>query len=126
MRFELVFCRKIRRFNSVWFLCVVMAWKLVWTFEFEKRLRKLDPFIQRRIEKEIRQVEQNPFVGKPLSFRFLREKKVLQYRVYYLIYEEFVVVFVVGLSDKKDQPSVIAKIKSLMPLFYEEIRKKFT
>lgn len=99
---------------------------IVLTDEFEKYLRKLDNSLQLQIDKEIEQLESNPSVGKPLGYSFFREKKVRNYRIYYLIYEEYLVVFLITISDKKDQQSTIDKIKGLIPIYKEEIRRKFT
>ncbi len=101
-----------------------MSYKIFTTDEFDKRFKKLDKQLQRLIAKEIDQLEDNPFVGKQLSYPFFREKKVMNYRVYYLVYEEYVVVFVITISTKKDQQDAIDKIKSLIPYYQEEIRKK--
>ncbi|MEK6950571.1 MAG: type II toxin-antitoxin system RelE/ParE family toxin [Nanoarchaeota archaeon] len=94
------------------------------TEEFEKRFKKLDPQLQSQVEKEIDQLENNPYVGKPLGYVFFREKKVLNYRVYYLIYDEYVVVFVITISTKKDQQETIDTIRSLFSYYREEIRKR--
>ncbi|MBI3334253.1 hypothetical protein HYZ97_02100 [Candidatus Pacearchaeota archaeon] len=40
--------------------------------------------MQNRIEKEISQLEDNPFVGKPLGYKFFREKRVDKFRIYFL------------------------------------------
>lgn len=99
-------------------------YKIFTTEEFEKRFKKLDAQVQTEITKEIDQLEENPYVGKPLSYTFFREKKVRNYRVYYLIYEEYVVVFVITISTKKDQQEAIDKIKVLIPYYRDDIKKK--
>mgnify|MGYP001566637471 FL=1 len=99
-------------------------YKIFTTEEFDKDFEKLDTSIQRMIDNEIKQLETNPYVGKPLSYKFFREKKVRDYRFYYLIYDEYVVVFVVAISGKKDQQKAINKIRLLMPYYKEEIKKK--
>jgi len=99
--------------------------KIFTTEEFDKDFEKLDTSIKRMIDNEIKQLEINPYVGKPLGYKFFREKKVKNYRFYYLIYEEYVVVFVVAISGKKDQQKAIDKIRLLMPYYKEEIKKKF-
>ncbi len=101
-----------------------MGYKIFTTDEFDRRYKKLDKQLQRAIAKEIDQLEDNPFVGKQLSYPFFREKKIMNYRVYYLVYEEYVVVFVITISTKKDQQDAIDKIKSLIPHYQEEIKKK--
>lgn len=94
------------------------------TEEFDKDYQKLDSSIQRMIDNEIKQLEADPYVGNPLGYKFFREKKVKNYRFYYLIYDEYVVVFVVAMSDKKNQQKAINKIKLLLPIYRQEIRKK--
>ena len=101
-----------------------MAYKIFTTDEFDRRYKKLDKQLQQAISKEIDQLEENPFVGKQLSYPFFREKKIINYRFYYLIYEEYVVVFVITISTKKDQQDAIDKIKSLIPHYQEEIKRK--
>ena len=93
------------------------------TEEFDKTFIKLDKSIQKSIDDEIEQLEKNPYVGKPLGFRFFREKKVKNYRFYYLIYDEHVVVFVVAISDKKNQQKAIDTIKTLIPHYRSIIEK---
>ena len=80
--------------------------------------------LQREIAKEINQLEENPYSGKPLGYKFFREKKIMNYCVYFLVYAEFVVVFVITISTKKDQQEAIDKIRSLIPYYQQEIRKK--
>ncbi len=101
-----------------------MKFKVYTTEEFDRLFSKLDPGIQRQIAKEIDQLEDNPLVGKPLGYNFFREKKVQNYRVYYLIYEMHLVVFIITLSGKKDQQKAIDKIKKLIPYYRELIKKK--
>ena len=98
--------------------------KIFTTDEFDKFFSKLDNSLQKQIEKEIEQLQINPFAGKPLGYKFFREKKIKNYRAYYLVYEEYVAVFVITLSNKKDQQKAINTIKSLIPLYREEIKKK--
>ena len=94
------------------------------TDEFDKDFDRLDNSIQLQINNEISQLEINPYVGKPLGYKFFREKKVGVQRFYYLIYVDYVVVFIIALSGKKDQQKAINSIKSLLPFYREEIKKK--
>ena len=100
-------------------------YKIYTTNEFDKDFNKLDKSLQDQVAKEIEQLRISPYVGKPLGYKFFREKKVKNYRLYYLIYEEYVVVFVIAMSDKKDQQKVIDAVKDLLPHYREEIRKRF-
>ena len=99
-------------------------YRIFTTEEFDQRFKKLDYQIQEQIRKEIDQLETNPHAGKPLGYTFFREKKVQNYRVYYLIYDEYIVVFVITVSTKKDQQDAIDRIKSLIPYYREEIKTK--
>jgi|SRR3989338_11294473 len=99
-------------------------YKIFTTEEFDKDFKKLDSTIQKRISNEIEQLKENPYVGKSLGYKFFREKKVMNYRFYYLVYEEHIVVFVVALSGKKDQQDAIDSIKELLPFYKEDIKKK--
>ncbi len=53
-----------------------MTYKIYTTEEFDRDFRKLDGSLQQQIEKEIGQLETNPYVGKPLGYKFFREKKI--------------------------------------------------
>ena len=99
-------------------------YKIYKTKEFENDFSRLDKSIKIQIDKEIEQLEENPFRGKPLGYKFFREKKAGNYRFYYLIYEDLVVVFLIAISDKKDQQGTVNAIKSLIPNYKEEIRKR--
>ena len=98
--------------------------KIFTTEEFDRDFEKLDKSLQIQITKEIDQLKINAFAGKPLGYKFFREKRVKNYRIYFLIYEDYVVVFVIAISDKKDQQMVINKIKHLIPYYREKIKKK--
>ena len=50
-------------------------YKIFTTEEFDKKFRKLDKQLQREIDNEIEQLQNNPFSGKPLGYPFFREKK---------------------------------------------------
>ena len=54
------------------------------------------------IQKIPKQLAENPLAGKPLSYRFLREKCIKEKRVYYLIYEDLNLVLIVATSGKKN------------------------
>tara|TARA_Y100000310_G_scaffold345846_1_gene471158 strand:+ start:49181 stop:49492 length:312 start_codon:yes stop_codon:yes gene_type:complete len=94
------------------------------TDQFDKSFNKLDDLIQRQIGDVIEQLETNPYSGKPLGYKFFREKKIKNHRIYYLIYDDIVVVFVIAISGKKDQQTTIDKIKKMVPYYQEEIKKK--
>ena len=101
-----------------------MKYKIFTTKEFDRLFNKLDPEVKKQIGKKIDQLENNPFVGKSLGYNFFREKKIQNYRIYYLIYKGYLVVFVISLSDKKGQQKAIDMIKELIPKYKEEILKR--
>lgn len=89
-------------------------YKIYHTFEFDKQLeKKLTKEERKEVENfEKKQLQELPFVGDPLSFPFLREKKVGGKRIYYLIYEKLGVVLMTAISDKKSQQTTIDAIKN--------------
>ena len=101
-------------------------YRIFTTEEFDRDFEKIDYSIQKQIEVILEKLEVNPYVGKPLGYEFFREKKIQNYRVYYLIYDSYVAVFVIAISDKKDQQDVINKIKSLIPFYRDEINRKIS
>ena len=52
-----------------------MEYKIYTTGEFDRRFSKLDKELQRQVDKEIEQLQANPYAGKPLGYKFFREKK---------------------------------------------------
>ena len=56
---------------------------------------------------------------------FLREKKIKKWRIYYLIYDKYLVLYFINVSDKKLQQSTIDKIKSELDLLKEYIESKY-
>ncbi len=101
-----------------------------WIFEqteiFDKNFSKLIPQnVQDAFKKQIKKLlTENPYCGKPLGSKFFREKKIKKWRIYYLIYEEFLVLYFVNLSDKNLQQQVIDRIKSELDLLKEYIELK--
>jgi len=70
-------------------------------------------------------LSENPYCGKPLGYKFFREKKIKKWRIYYLIYEEYLVLYFINLSDKILQQTTIDKIKSELNLLKEYIEVKY-
>lgn len=77
-----------------------------------------------RIKKISEQLKQNPYVGKPLSYPFLREKRVDDKRIYYLVYEDLGAVLLVSVSDKKMQQQTIDEIKMSFNILRGELERK--
>ena len=64
-----------------------------------------------------KQLALNPFVGDPLNYRFLREKRIKGRRIYYLVYEDLKLILCVATSQKKDQQTTIDHIKNHLDEF---------
>ena len=96
-------------------------YKIYHSQRFNKELFKFDKNFYDRVDKIEDQLVENPYSGKPLGVKWFREKKYEKYRIYYLIYDELQAVFMVGISEKKDQQKVINTIKILLDFFKEEL-----
>lgn len=90
-----------------------------------ERLRKAFKKRARRIDKIREQLKINPYVGKPLGYRFFREKRVDGKRLYFLIYEDIVLVLVVAISDKKAQQATINAIKMAFDVYKKDVYERF-
>ena len=60
-------------------------------------------------------------VGKPLSFPFIREKKLSGKRIYYLVYKDIAIILLVDVSNKKDQKETIKQIKKRLDKYKDYI-----
>jgi len=91
--------------------------KVIGTDTYLEKLNKW-PKIEKDIaEKLPRKLADSPFSGSPLSYKFLREKRIKERRVYYLIYEDLELVLLVATSGKKDQQATIDHIKENLDEF---------
>ena len=88
---------------------------------YDNKLKKLDKAEIERVEKFEQHIKQEPFSGKPLGYRFFREKKFNGKRLLFLVYEEHSVVFLVTITDKKAQQRDIDFIVSHLSVYKEEI-----
>ncbi|MCX6706833.1 MAG: hypothetical protein NT001_01690 [Candidatus Woesearchaeota archaeon] len=88
-----------------------MGFRVFRTKTFEKEFDKLPKKEQEEIDKLEKKLSENPYSGKPLGLVFFREKKLDGRRIYYLIYDDVVVILMVAISDKKTQQATIDAIK---------------
>lgn len=99
--------------------------KVFRTEEFEHKMEKLLTREQHKIVDNIEdEIAEKGFTGDPLGFRFLREKRIRDKRVYFLVYEDLKAVLMVSISDKKTQQQTIDKIKTFLPEFRKFIEEK--
>ena len=92
---------------------------------FDQELDKFDKEFREWLDKLEDQLADNPYAGDPLGVKWFREKKHKKYRVYFLIYDDLLSVFMVGISRKKDQQEVINTIRLLLNFFRDEIENMF-
>lgn len=86
--------------------------KVIGTDTYLKEISKWHKVEMEAAEKIPEQLKENPFVGQQLRYPFLREKRIKEKRVYYLIYEDLNLVLLVAVSGKKDQQDTIDHIVS--------------
>ena len=91
--------------------------KVIGTATYLKEIGKWPKTDKEVAEKIPKQLAENPFVGSQLRYPFLREKRVKEKRVYYLIYDDLKLVLLVAVSGKKDQQTTIDHISSHLDEF---------
>jgi mRNA-degrading endonuclease RelE of RelBE toxin-antitoxin system len=93
-----------------------MSYEVKTTTLFEEDFIKIIPKQYRDdVKKRLKKLADNPYVGKPLGDKYFRELKLDKFRIYFIIFEKEVVVFVVAVSDKKTQKYTIALIRERYP-----------
>jgi len=90
---------------------------------FDKELSRFDKKFQERVDKIEDKLVENPYYGSPFGTPYFRETRFENYRIYYLVYHDLKAVYMVAISDKKDQQKIINTIKLFMDFFREEIEK---
>ncbi len=81
------------------------------TETYQKGIKKWPKPEQQLVSKLYKELAENPFLGKQLTYRFLREKKIGGRRIYYLVYKDLQLVLLIATSGKKDQQNTIDHIK---------------
>lgn len=100
-----------------------MNYKVYRSESFKRELSKFDRNFQERVDKIEDELVENPYSGRPLGVKWVREKRYENYRIYYLVYNKLNSVFMVAISDKKDQQKIINTIRSMSDLFEEELKR---
>ena len=86
---------------------------------FEKEMGKISKFEKEKLQKMFLQLKENPYVGDSRRYRFFREKRIEEKRVYYLVYDDLKIVLMVTIGGKKAQEETIDEIIK----YFEEYRK---
>ena len=92
-------------------------YKVIGTETYLKKIEEWTKTNRLAAEKLPAKLAENPFVGDPLNYSFLREKRIKEKRIYYLIYEDIKLVLLVATSGKKDQQKTIDHIKGHLDEF---------
>ena len=89
---------------------------------YDEKFRELTKSDQERVDKFEQHLKQQPYSGKPLGYKFFREKKFNENRLIFLVYEDFNAVFLATITNKKMQQTVIDLIKRNLDKYKENIR----
>ena len=84
-----------------------MVYSVYITESFEEEVAKLSDFDTQNLQKIFLQLKENPYVGDQIKYRFFREKRLKEKRVYYLVYDDLNCVLIVAFGGKKVQQEII-------------------
>lgn len=98
-------------------------YKVYRSTSFQEEISRYDNNFQERVDKIEDRLVENPKYGSPLGVEWFREARYENYRIYFLVYEDLKSVFMVAISDKKDQQKIINTIRLFLEFFREEIEK---
>ena len=100
-----------------------MPFIVIGTATYQEELKNWPKVDRDAAEKLPQKLSENPFVGRQLTYPFLREKKIGGKRIYYLIYDDLQLVLLVAVSEKKDQQATIDHIKDSLDEFRRVARE---
>ena len=98
-------------------------YKIYATDTFREIYQTLDKSEQDWINKTKDNLKEFP-TGKPLGYRWFKEKKYLNKRLFFLIDEESKKVLLVSFASKKDQQKVIEEINNNLKEIKNLLKKK--
>lgn len=104
-------------------------YKVFSTETYDREVRKLPKEYQLMAERIAKELSFNPYSGRGLGYEFLREKRIKEKRMYFLVYDDIVLVLLIATSGKKDQKATINHIKNHLKEFKkyaEELSKRFS
>ncbi len=96
------------------------------SLHYKKKLLKLDKSEQNKVIKFEQDLKEQPFSGKPLGYKFFREKRFNGKRVLFLVYENHKCVFLVTITNKKAQQYEIDLIKANLDVYKNELEDILT
>ncbi|MDA3836023.1 MAG: hypothetical protein PF542_00210 [Nanoarchaeota archaeon] len=92
-----------------------MTYAVYITESFEKKTAMLSEKERRKIKNVFLKLKNNPYIGDAIRYKFFREKRIKEKRIYYLIYEDLQIVLVVAFGGKKTQQRTINEIIRYFP-----------
>ena len=101
-------------------------YRIVQTEWFEKQYEKLSGSEQRIVESIKNRLVENPRIGDILRHPMVREMRVRDKRLYFLVFEEWLAVLIVWIGDKKAQQKTINTILYMLPDYRKKMREKIT
>ncbi|OYT41152.1 hypothetical protein B6U80_01995 [Candidatus Pacearchaeota archaeon ex4484_26] len=99
------------------------GYKVYTTENFDRQLAKLTKEEQKRVHKIYLQLKANPYIGDQLRYKFLREKRLKEKRIYYLTYDDLKIVLLVAVSTKKTQKETIDRIIYYLNEYREYVKE---
>ena len=90
---------------------------------YSEKISRLDSSEINRVIKFEQKLKEEQYSGKPLGYRFIREKKFNGKRLLFIVYEEFNVIFLVTITNKKEQQSEINQIKTNLEFYKKEVEE---
>ena len=100
-----------------------MIYSVYTTDNFEKEVAKLSKEEQRRVKNTFLQLKENPYIGDFLQIKILREKRLEEKRIYYLVFDDLNAVLIVALSDKKTQQKTVDFIRNNLNEYKELLKR---
>jgi mRNA-degrading endonuclease RelE of RelBE toxin-antitoxin system len=96
-----------------------MAYAVYTLNVFDKKMEKLSYSDQEIIRKMFIQLKENPYTGDQIRYKFFREKRLRESRIYYLVYDDISIVLLVAIGGKKAQQETINEIVK----YFKEYRR---
>ena len=100
-----------------------MEYSVYMTEMFEDEISGLSDSDKNVINKIFRQLKENPYVGDVIKYKFFREKRLREKRIYYLVYDDLSCVLIVAFGGKKVQQKIIDEIIDSLPEFRKYVKK---
>lgn len=103
-----------------------MAYAVYTTESFEREFNKLSDFDKNIAKKIFSKLKENPYIGDEIRYKFFREKRLREKRIYYLIYDDLSAVLIVAFGGKKAQQETINEVIKDLPESRKYMQKILT